>query len=98
MKKYFKLSLFSKLIYLDSDFLYMAYIAVANLVQPSISFDCWVSARSQYLAKLLSWLFTDVRATHPSLEGKLPPIGIETAPGWVFGLQMYVTWIANKYL
>ena len=81
VKGYFKLSLFSKLICLDSDFLYIASIAVANLVQPSISFDRWVSARSRYLVKLLSWLFTDVRAIHPSLEGKLPSIGKETAAG-----------------
>ena len=81
MKEYLKLSLFSKLICLDSDFLYIAYIAAANLVQPSIYVDCLVSATSQYLVQPLSWLFTDVRAIHQSPEGKLPPIGVETAPG-----------------
>ena len=42
VKGYFKLSLFLKLIGLDSDFLYVAYTVVANLVQLSISFDSWV--------------------------------------------------------
>ena len=37
---YFELSLFSKLTCLDSDFLYVAYTAIANLVQINISSDC----------------------------------------------------------
>ena len=37
---YFKLSLFSKLTCLDSDFLYVAYTAVANLVYINMSSDC----------------------------------------------------------
>ena len=88
---------FFYLVYLESGFLSVAYLAVANLARIGISVHCQVSIRSQYLVRLLSlcWI-TDGHTMHPPLKGLLPPTGIETTPfrnlvSKLAGLQVHST-------
>ena len=70
---------FFQLLYLESGFLFVAYLTVANLARLGISVHCQVSVRSQYLVRLLSqcWI-TGGHTVHPPIEGLLPPTGIES--------------------
>ena len=45
---------FHYLLYLESGFLSVAYLTVANLARLGISVHCYVSVRCQYLVRLLS--------------------------------------------
>ena len=77
---YFK-SLFFQLLYLESGFLSVAYLMVANLAHLGISVYCQVSVRYQYLVRLLSkcWI-TGGHTIHPPIKGLLPPTGIKPIP------------------
>ena len=64
---------FFQLLYLESGFLSVAYLTVANLARLGISVHCQVPVRSQYLVRLLSqcWI-TGGRTIHPPIEGLTP--------------------------
>ena len=66
---------FFQLLYLESGFLSVAYLAVANLARLGISVHCQASVRSQCLVRLLSqcWI-TGGHTIHPSIEGLLPQL------------------------
>ena len=88
---------FFQLLYLESGFLSVAYLAVANLARIGISVHCQASARSQCLVRLLSqcWI-TGGHTIHPPIEGLLPPSGTEptqfrNSPSKVPGLQVHAT-------
>ena len=70
-----------QLLYLESGFVSIAYLTVANLARLGISVHCQVSVRSQYLVRLLSqcWI-TGGHTIHPPIEGLLPPTGNEPIP------------------
>ena len=94
---FFFLFFFFWLLYLESGFLSVAYLAVANLARLGISVHCQASVRSQCLVRLLSqcWI-TGGRTVHPPIEGLLPPTGTEPKPfrnsaSKVAGLQVHIT-------
>ena len=86
-----------QLLYLESRFLSVAYLTVANLARRGISVHCQVSVRSQYLVRILSqcWITVD-HTIHPPIKGLLSPSGIEPTPfqnsvSKVAGLQVHAT-------
>ena len=88
---------FFQLLYLESAFLSIAYLTVANLARLGILVHYQVSVRSQYLVRLLSqcWI-TGVHTIHPLIKGLLSSTGIEptlfqNSPSKVAGLQVHAT-------
>ena len=75
------LNLFFQFLYLESGFLSVAYLTVANLARLGISVHCQVSVRFQYLVRLISQCrITDGHTIRPPIEELLPPTGIEPTP------------------
>ena len=88
---------FFQLLYLESAFLAVAYLMIANLARLEISVCCQVLVRSQYLVRPLSqrWI-TGGQTINPPIEGLLPPTGIEHTPfqnlvSKVDGLEVHAT-------
>ena len=73
--------IFFQLLYLESGFLSVAYLTIANLARLGISVHCQVSVRLQYLVRLLSqcWI-AGGHKIRPPIEELLPPTGIEPTP------------------
>ena len=65
--------IFLQFLYLESRFLSVAYLTVANLARLGISVHCQDSVRSHYLVRLFSqcWI-TGGHTIHPPVRGLLP--------------------------
>ena len=89
-----------QLLYVESGFLSVAYLMVASLVQFGISVRCQVSAKSQYLVRLLSLCQISGGQTIHSIERLLTPIStlptsLRNFASKVAGLQMHANTLSD---
>ena len=86
----------------DGFFIRSSPLVVANFVRLGILICCLVSARSQYLVRLLSLCWTTGgHIIHPPIKGLLPLTGIEptsfqNSASKVAGIQVHAT--TSRYL
>ena len=91
------LFIYFQLLYLESGFLSVAYLTVANLARLEISVHCQVSVRSQFLVRPFSQCWITVSHTiRPPIEELIAPTGIEPTPfqnlaSQVAGLLVHAT-------